>query len=315
MKYIHIAGTNGKGSTCSYIAHGLIAAGFRVGKFTSPHVLDVTERITVNDTPIPRELIPELPPDRFFQTLWEVALDYFESQRADFAVIETGIGGLYDCTNAISPILSVITKIGYDHMELLGHTIEEIASHKAGIIKEGVPTVTDPTQFAGAMRVIRETAVLKSSPLHIPTSTSRDPFTQNRIVAAESLRVLGIAVPDFDRVRLPARMQTVCEQPLTIIDGAHNVDAVRAVLHMVDSGYSHDKIIVFGMQKSKDYDACAALLEGRRVIRVNDVNCEAQVAAAMTAAAESAGADDMIFVCGSLYLAGNVLRYFKRERL
>jgi dihydrofolate synthase/folylpolyglutamate synthase len=303
MKYIHIAGTNGKGSTCAYIAHGLICAGFRVGKFTSPHVLDITERITVNNTPIPREQIPALPPDRFFQTLWEVALEYFRQQRVDYAVIETGIGGLLDCTNIINPILAVITKIGFDHMELLGSTIEEIASHKAGIIKQDVPTVTDPTQLAGAMRVIRETAAAKNSRLYLPAQTSEQPFAQNRLIAAEALRVLEVAVPDFAEVKLLARLQQVRESPRIIIDGAHNADAIRAILRCVTP-----QIVVFGMQKSKDYASCAELLSGFRVIPVSDVNSEPQTAAAIARALSEAHDSDTILICGSLYLAGNALR-------
>jgi dihydrofolate synthase/folylpolyglutamate synthase len=299
IKYIHTAGTNGKGSTCSYIAHGLISAGYKTGKFMSPHVLDISERITVNDVPIAN--LPELPKTGWFQALWGIALSYFAEQAVDYAVIETGIGGLHDCTNAITPVLSVITKIGYDHMELLGNTIEEIATHKAGIIKAGVPAVTDPTQFEGAMRVLRETAARKGSRLYVPAESSGNPFECNRIVAREALRVLGIPCPDLSQVHLPGRIQVLSHNPLTIADGAHNVDAIRAIMGL----YPQNKVIVFGMQKSKDYDSCLKLLAGHEVIAVENVECEAEVKTALEQARKS---NKMILVTGSLYLAGTALR-------
>jgi dihydrofolate synthase/folylpolyglutamate synthase len=326
-RWVHVAGTNGKGSTCAYIACGLIGAGYKVGKFTSPHIFDVTERITVNDTPIPRECIPELPEGRWFQTLWEVALRYFAEQSVDYAVIETGIGGLHDCTNKLAlpdyngqlfittarghrldlnsifkPAISVITKIGYDHMDLLGNTITQIATHKAGIIKAGVPVVTDPTQFDEAMTVIRETAESKGSRLFIPDSKSDNIFEQNKIVAREALRVLGINSCDFSRVKLRARMEKVHDNPEIIVDGAHNYDAIKAVLQMVDVN-----VVVFGMLKSKDYASCIKLLDGYELILVDDVECPEQVKSAL-GKARSRGENTL--VCGSLYLAANVLKLF-----
>jgi dihydrofolate synthase/folylpolyglutamate synthase len=343
IKFIHIAGTNGKGSTCAYIAHGLIQAGYKVGRFTSPHVLDVTERITVNNTPIDRERIPPVG-ERWFQELWKLALEYFKEQEVDYAVIETGIGGLLDCTNIITPVISVITKIGFDHMDILGNTIEEIASHKAGIIKEGVPVVTDPTQLHGAMKVIRKTAVSKKSRLYVPSIselTGNDFMSCNMAVAKEALQVIkadcnslnqpvGFKSPatlaefesgvfeapasscevfTFSDVRLLGRMQVVCEEPLTIIDGAHNPCAVRSVLKTI-AEYNKNQIIVFGMQKSKDYDTCIKLLADKTVITVNDVNCEVEVRTAIEKAQMQSNKNDLILIIGSLYLAGNALRSF-----
>jgi dihydrofolate synthase/folylpolyglutamate synthase len=300
IKYIHVAGTNGKGSTCNYIAHGLNRAGYKTGLFTSPHVLCVTERITINSKPIPRERVPEVC-DGWFQALWATALEYFAEQQVDYAVIETGIGGLHDCTNQITPILSVITKIGYDHMDLLGNTLTEIASHKAGIIKANTPIVTDPSQFPEAMQVIRETAAAKGSKLYVPTKICENIFEQNKIVATEALRVLGIT-GDFDVPLPPARMQRVTDR--ITVDGAHNYDAIKAVLQMIDQ----KSVIVFGMLPSKDYDGCIKLLDGYEVVLAGDVNCLEQARAALDTALLS---DRPIFVCGSLYLAANVLKLFQ----
>jgi dihydrofolate synthase/folylpolyglutamate synthase len=277
----------------------------------------------------PRRNSPNSPTTGFFQTLWKLALRYFAEQDVDYAVIETGIGGLLDCTNVITPILSVITKIGFDHMDLLGDTIEQIASHKAGIIKPEVPIITDPTQLEGAMRVIRETAAAKNSRIVVPSTAGDSPPDWqecNRIVAAAALRELGVAVPDFSpdfsKIRLLARMQTVSENPLTIVDGAHNADAIAAVLEVVDSiaksrnaaadddGHESAVIVVFGMQKTKDYASCRALLGSRQVVEVDDVNCEVQAAAAIAEARRLCPEDGLILVCGSLYLAGKVLKSY-----
>jgi dihydrofolate synthase/folylpolyglutamate synthase len=313
IKFIHVAGTNGKGSTCSFIAHGLIQAGYRTGKFTSPHVLDITERITVNDVPIALERIPQLPSERWFQTLWETALEHFVSEQVDYAVIETGIGGLYDCTNSIEPVISVITKIGYDHMDLLGNTIEEIARHKAGIIKAGVPVVTDPSQYSEAMLVIGQTAESMNSPLIIPAQRTDKPFGYNKIIAGEVLRALGIERFDFSQVKLLARMQPVGQNPLIIVDGAHNLDSIRAALDVI-AEYSCKKVIVFGMINSKDYESCNKLLSGFLVVRTDGFSPDAvqcggvSTAEAIAKAKELAGSEGLILVCGSLYLAGEVLK-------
>ncbi|MCL2754979.1 MAG: hypothetical protein FWD35_04600 [Oscillospiraceae bacterium] len=373
IKYIHVAGTNGKGSTCHYIAHGLRSMGYRVGLFTSPHLLCPTERIVVDGVPIPLERVPPLTPDRFFQELWQAALEYFTEQTIDYAVIETGIGGLLDCTNETPlvrrlkppascagqakpaslpsedvrfvPVLSVITKIGLDHTALLGGTIAEIAVHKAGIIKEGVPVITDPTQADEAMAVIRETAAAKNAELTVAGLSDNAglpcPFGQNKLIAAAALHVLfpekpGDSVYDFEQVKIPGRMQLVRTEPSVIIDGAHNPDAIRAIVPLVvvkirpTDGQSpsfglisslalaarmpsSDKIIIFGTQKSKDCDGCLrelAPLAPYTLVKVNDVSDYNETCAAIERALAQATRDDLILICGSMYLAGNALRYF-----
>ncbi len=151
LKAVHVAGTNGKGSTSHLIAAALQAAGLRVGLFTSPHLVSLTERIRVNGKPIPEETVAafvtehrafldELQPS-FFETMTALGFWYFVQQNVDIAVIETGLGGRLDSTNVLTPVLSVITNIGMDHTEFLGNTLAKIAREKAGIIKPGVPCV------------------------------------------------------------------------------------------------------------------------------------------------------------------------------
>ena len=151
LRAIHVAGTNGKGSTSHLIAAVLQAAGYKVGLYTSPHLVSLTERIRINGTPIPesevaafigkhKAYLDETGPS-FFETMTALAFAYFVAQEVDFAVIETGLGGRLDSTNVLTPILSVITNIGLDHTEFLGNTLPKIAREKAGIIKPGVPAV------------------------------------------------------------------------------------------------------------------------------------------------------------------------------
>lgn len=177
LRAVHVAGTNGKGSTCHLIAAVLQAAGMRVGLFTSPHLVSLTERIRVNGTPIPenevtafiegnKAFLDDLQPS-FFETMTALAFDYFVKQKVDIAVVEVGLGGRLDSTNVITPLLSVITNIGLDHTEFLGHTLAQIAWEKAGIIKPDVPCVigeTHPQTMNVFLKRAKECGILSSGP-------------------------------------------------------------------------------------------------------------------------------------------------------
>ena len=174
-KTIHIAGTNGKGSTSHMLAAILQEAGFKTGLYTSPHIKDFKERIRVNGEMISDKFVvdftertkaitKEIEPS-FFEMTVAMAFEYFAEQQVDFAVIETGLGGLLDSTNIITPILSVITNIGYDHQNILGNTLEEIATQKAGIIKENVPVVVGQT-LPETKQIFIETASRKKATIH-----------------------------------------------------------------------------------------------------------------------------------------------------
>ena len=155
LRAIHVAGTNGKGSTSHLMAAALQAAGLKVGLFTSPHLISLTERIRINGQPIPEEDVAAFVSEHkdfldavqpsFFETMTAMAFDYFVREQVDIAVVETGLGGRLDSTNVLTPILSVITNIGLDHTEFLGNTLTKIAREKAGIIKPGVPCVIGET--------------------------------------------------------------------------------------------------------------------------------------------------------------------------
>ena len=156
IKTVHIAGTNGKGSTATMLAHILKEGGFRVGKYTSPHLVSFTERITVNEKEITEEEVADITEyirgrviekDKnrsftFFDFTTALAFEYFRREKVDIAIIETGLGGRLDSTNVLLPLLSIITNIAYDHTDQLGSSLAKIAFEKAGIIKQGVPVVT-----------------------------------------------------------------------------------------------------------------------------------------------------------------------------
>ncbi len=176
---VHVAGTNGKGSTSAIIASILKTAGFKVGLFTSPHIISFTERVRVNGEEITENEVIELAEEikdivvhlgdfspTFFEVITAMALLYFKRKKVDIAVIEVGMGGRLDATNIITPEISVITNISYDHKEFLGDTLKEIAHEKAGIIKKGVPVVAS-YQESEAMKVIEQKAIEKNSELYI----------------------------------------------------------------------------------------------------------------------------------------------------
>ncbi|ADR20339.1 tetrahydrofolate synthase [Marivirga tractuosa] len=172
-KYIHVAGTNGKGSTASFLASVLKESGYKTGLYTSPHLKSFTERMRIDGIPISKEeviqyvekfkpIIEELRPS-FFELTTAMAFDYFAKEEVDIAVIEVGMGGRLDCTNVIQAEVSIITQIGLDHQQFLGNTLEEITNEKAGIIKENVPTVCSVSENELKL-IIREVAEAKNAP-------------------------------------------------------------------------------------------------------------------------------------------------------
>lgn len=179
---IHVAGTNGKGSVSHLLAAILRQAGYKVGLYTSPHLVDFRERIRVNGEMITKAYVTDfvarhrpffetLRPS-FFELTSSLAFDYFRSQQVDYALIEVGLGGRLDSTNIIEPILSIITNISLDHTQFLGDTVEKIAAEKAGIIKKGVPVVVGEATHPGVARVFADTAARQEAPLTFASSTS-----------------------------------------------------------------------------------------------------------------------------------------------
>ena len=310
LRAIHVAGTNGKGSTCHLIAAALQASGLRVGLFTSPHLISLTERIRINGTPIPetevadfieynKTFLDETQPS-FFETMTALAFAWFVREKVDIAVIETGLGGRLDSTNVFTPLLSVITNIGFDHTEFLGNTLAKIAREKAGIIKPGVPCVIGETHpqtinvfterarecgiwgdgpettgcriwFADQCEYLRRER-LKIAPECELKGIYQEHNLQTAFVVLRALQSTSFNHPlstlniknGFAHVcsltGLRGRWETLSEQPLVICDTGHNSHGLQYVARQLKELKNPNIYIVFGMVNDKDTDVVMQLL-------------------------------------------------------
>lgn len=245
QRIVHVAGTNGKGSVCAMVDAIARAQGYRTGLFTSPHLVSYRERIRVDGEMIGedgaaagltriRDMISAWDPHpTFFEITTALALLHFKKRGCEIIALETGLGGRLDATNAVQPVVSVITPIGYDHQTWLGNSLEKIASEKAGIIKSGVPVVS-AVQEPDAEQVVGARAAACEAPLHIvtvpytqtPLALAGEHQKENAAIAIAALRFGGIAVDEGAIVRgladvaWPARFQFWDDR--IIVDGAHN---------------------------------------------------------------------------------------------
>ncbi|HEY1083160.1 MAG TPA: folylpolyglutamate synthase/dihydrofolate synthase family protein [Prosthecobacter sp.] len=277
MKFIHVAGTNGKGSTCAFTHAILKESGIRAGLFTSPHLIRFNERIRDTEREISNEeleaglakirsLVADWDPHpTFFEITLALALDWFRQRGSEWVVLETGLGGRLDATNAITPEVSVLTRIGIDHREQLGETLALIAGEKAGIIKPGVPVVSAPQEVAALQVVEKKAREQKSSltvvdaPLtHVKLGLMGPHQAWNAAVALEALREVGLRVP---AVILEAALQKVhwagrfhqLEEGRFVVDGAHNGDAALALAWTWKTEFPDEKAtIIFGGSTGKD---------------------------------------------------------------
>jgi dihydrofolate synthase/folylpolyglutamate synthase len=306
LRFIHVAGTNGKGSTCAMLESIYRTAGLRVGLFTSPHLVSFAERIQVNRQWIRpqdvvrlvqalRPLLKEFPEGHhstFFEVVMVMALQHFAEQKCDLVIWETGLGGRLDATNIVGPLASVITNIGIDHSEWLGETIEKIAREKAGIIKPGVPVVTAARPGEG-LEVIAAVAQEKRAPLTIVDSAAIQHTLPpdaslalsglyqrtNAATALAAVRVLQdqVSVPDtairagLSRVDWPGRMQIVRRKSgVILLDGAHNTAGAEALRTALRQDYTNSQLtLIFGVFRDKDSAAMIhvlAPLAGRIVL-------------------------------------------------
>lgn len=296
FKSIHVAGTNGKGSVSHFLASILQEAGYKVGLYTSPHLVDFRERIRINGEMIPqhevvdfvernRQLFADLKLS-FFEMTVGMAFDYFAQEKVDIAVVEVGMGGRLDSTNVILPELSVITNIGLDHTQFLGDTLEKIAVEKAGIIKEGVPVVVGETQ-PETEPVFRRIATEHFAPItfadqhYVVDDISR--YTEeltgeyqkkNIATVLEAVEVLNscsrfsISNSQLQRglsrvvtnTHLHGRWQTIATEPLTICETAHNEPGIRAMMDKLKSMDFKQLHLVYGCVNDKDFRSILHLL-------------------------------------------------------
>ncbi len=276
---IHVAGTNGKGSVANMLASVLVEAGYKVGLYTSPHFKDFRERIKVNAQCIPKKEVvafverfkeADIEPS-FFEYSTAMAFDYFKKARVDIAIIETGMGGRLDSTNVVTPILSVITKIGLDHTQFLGDTLEAIAGEKAGIIKPQTPVVIGP-DISSVQAVFRNAAQRTASTVYEAKTAEQTqeelPFHPTNIaLAKKALEVLqDLGFPHnkaaltaglretVNRMGFFGRWYTHASKPNTYYDVAHNPSGVAHVLKKMQALAPFDQWnVVLGMVADKDH--------------------------------------------------------------
>lgn len=292
LKTIHIAGTNGKGSTSSMIAAILTAAGYKVGLYTSPHLVQFNERIRINGKMISDEVVvkytKELTPliyrlkATFFETTTAMAFKYFTDQKVDFAVIETGLGGRLDSTNVIRPLVSVITSIGKEHTEILGKTFTSIATEKAGIIKSSVPVVVGEINGIALKTILqnaqtKKTPVLFSSKIALPKHYEIELKGEHQVANAKSaIAAITIVSQQFvvgDKAikeglkhithltGLRGRFELIDSSPTVLLDVAHNPDGIKVLsLEIKKLGYKKI-VVIFAAMKDKDYRSSLSYLK------------------------------------------------------
>lgn len=299
LQFIHVAGTNGKGSTCAMLTSMLLANGYKVGMYTSPYMEKYTERIKYNNKDIPDdtllELVNQLKPlaeemgslsfglPTTFEVSTALAILYFATVSfPDFVVWETGVGGRLDATNIVTPMVSIITNIGHDHMELLGNTMEQIAAEKAGIMKPSVPVITTVEQ-PEALEVIRQAAATCKSTLYVINEQfgvellqaieNKQKFTffgpfrmmkslsltlngahqlKNAAAALMALEVLGqhagirleeeVMREGLQQATWPGRLEMVCNRPRILLDGAHNPEGALTLARALCDTYNYDQL-------------------------------------------------------------------------
>ena len=386
LKIIHVAGTNGKGSTCSFISSILKESGYKVGLYTSPFLETFTERIRVNGENIREEEVGKIvslikekieimvsegysyPTE--FEIVTAMAFYYYNQEKVDFVALEVGLGGRYDATNVIDkPVVSAITSISLDHTGILGDTLAKIAFEKGGIIKENCPTIVYPQQEE-ASEVIKNICAEKKSKyiecdfknIEIKSSNINsqiyncningkelrdveikligDHQIKNSIVALNVIEYLNdIKITNISEENIrkglletkwPGRIEKISENPMFIIDGAHNEEGAKSLANSIDKYFENkNKILVIGMLEDKDIESVLDLLipkfnkvitttpDNPRAIDANklkekieryniEVTCKPNIKEAVDYALEISNKDDAIISAGSLYMIGNV---------
>lgn len=382
FKSIHIAGTNGKGSSSHMLAAIMQTAGYNTGLYTSPHLKDFRERIKVNGEMVAesfvidfthriKSLIEEIEPS-FFEITVAMAFAWFAAKKVDIAVVEVGLGGRLDSTNIITPELAVITNIAYDHMNMLGNSLEEIAGEKAGIIKKGIPVVIGET-LPETLPVFQQKAKEVGAPVffahekrwiadwkqekHELTVTVADNHTDDRkdyrldlsglyqaknlLTVLEAADILiahkwQIAEKDIEKALLQVkkltglhgRWEVIHQHPFTVLDVGHNEDGIKQIARQLEHCDFQKLHIVIGMVKDKDISGVLALLpkfatyyftkaQIPRALSENELAAKAKefdlngqaytsVKEALQHAVDLAHQQDMILVCGSVFVVGEV---------
>ncbi len=323
LKFIHIAGTNGKGSICEMISQTLTNSGYKTGKFISPHLLVSNESICIDNVMISDEEVQQyihrlsIIANNFereysrkvtrFEILTSLAILYYYDNNCDICVLETGLGGTYDCTNIVDSIISVFGSISLDHTSILGNSLKEITNQKAGIIKNNNDTVVF-NQNTDVIEIIKDTCISKNSTLHLlcksdisnyHTNGTNQIFNfknynnieinligikqiENASVVLECFEILRnkynfnisseIIHSSLNAIKHPARFEQICKFPNIIFDGAHNENAMKNLVNSINTYYSNNrkKCFIFSILTTKKYES--VLKELKSVTNVHDCN-------------------------------------------
>ena len=344
LKAVHIAGTNGKGSATLLTTNALRECGYKVGAYLSPHLAEYTERFLLNGAEISRRDFAKtffavnrearrVQGITEFEILTAMAFVFFQQQKIDIAVLETGLGGRYDATNICEPVLTIITPIDYDHENILGPGLKKIAAEKAGIIKKGIPLAT-VRQAPEAMSVIRREAAQNKSPLSVISGAD------NKRLVAAALRFLKLppqkVLRGLRKTVIPGRVQKWRDNPPFYLDVAHNPQAVRNLLQMASP-----QILVFGLMRRKNLEKIMEVLRPKIKLLIavtlpGSRESEAFTSAEIAASARECGIPALIkpnivsavryaareakrlkvtaAAAGSFYLVGEIFKRYKLSR-
>jgi dihydrofolate synthase/folylpolyglutamate synthase len=304
FKVIHVGGTNGKGSVCKFLESILVKSGYNVGVYTSPHLQRFSERFVVNNEEISESelviLIEKVKPivddmvlnkntPTFFEIVTAMTFQYFKDKKVEFAIIEVGLGGRFDATNIVTPMVSIITNVSLDHQDRLGNKIEDIAFEKAGIIKSGIPVIT--AARGAALDIIKKISEEKNSDI---TIVERDSWRKKSgseswqefliscpkkdykvttfmfgkyqgeniaitLSTVEALQINGVYITDksiydgLEKIKNPGRMEIVSFEPMILLDGAHNVTGMSILKESIEEGLNFSGfILILGILKDKN---------------------------------------------------------------
>ena len=290
LKLIHVAGSNGKGSTCSMLASILTESSYKVGLFTSPHITDFSERIRIDGECIPQERVIDFiqqiknePFDfapSFFEVTFAMALLHFKESECDICVIETGLGGRLDATNIISPILSIITNISLEHTAILGDSLQEIATEKAGIIKEKTPVVIG--QMNDRITDLFKSISSKKNSSIVISDTNKATLFDLPLLGRHQIENFGIVLTTLeelskigfktdpetiqkglnhlqDNTGFIGRLQIISKKPTLIFDVSHNFDGIKVTLEAIQKIKVKNIHIVYGTSNDKDLSTISSL--------------------------------------------------------
>lgn len=351
LKAIHVAGTNGKGSVCNYLGNIYKENGYKVGLFTSPHLIDFRERITINSNFIEKKFILDfyhhyfeafkpISPS-FFEWSTVLAFKYFEKQKTDINIIETGLGGRLDSTNIINPELTIITTVGKDHQNILGNTLHDIATEKAGIIKNETPTLLGP-DIKETRNLFQEIANDKNSKVYQSKEDIIDDELPNYQLNnwQTALKAIDILKGPFpvsviekkpsNYLTIKGRWQTLSQCPKVIADIGHNEQGMAAINKQIENeeyeklhillGFSEDKNIetiikklpmanYYYLTKSKN-ERSLDPEKIKPIINQNNCICIESYREAFKTALSTAKEKDLVLITGSAFLVGDILNDF-----